>query len=276
MAKRINLNNYAVPGEKLRWICSDDVFQFECTSDIEPLKEFIGQNRAIDSINFGLAVERSGYNLFLTGLTGTGKAATIQARLQKFLEEKASKGIQYQIYDWCYVYNFSAPDQPCILKLPQGFGKSFSNHMEDLLKKLREEIPKTFGSEEYTKRKQQIMEEHQRRYQETMDDLDREANAKNLMVQLSPMGAAVVPMVDGKVIPREEFLKFPESSFIQLHFKKDPIILEFASKHRILLMQKRTHFALGVGNQNPCCLPGAEELLAQTFHQRVNALPRFC
>ncbi len=76
MRKAVRLKKYAVPIEKLRWVCPQDIFAFECTSDIEPLKEFIGQTRAIDSI---LAVERPGYNLFLTGLTGTGKAATIKA-----------------------------------------------------------------------------------------------------------------------------------------------------------------------------------------------------
>jgi lon-related putative ATP-dependent protease len=210
MPKTINVKRYAVPIEKLRWICSGDVFQFTCTSDIEPLKEFIGQDRALASIHFGLAIERAGYNLFLTGLTGTGKATTIQARLQRFVEERIARGMKYEIFDWCYVYNFSAPDQPGILKLPQGMGKSFSSHMEELLKKLRDEIPRTLGSEEFNKRKQQVMEDHQKRYQAAMDELDQESSAKDLMVQLSPMGAAVVPMVDGKPLSREEFLKLPE------------------------------------------------------------------
>ena len=69
--ERVNdLNKYTIPLEKLRWICPQKIFQFECTTDIPPLKEFIGQDRAIDSKNFGLPVERSGYNLFLIGLTG--------------------------------------------------------------------------------------------------------------------------------------------------------------------------------------------------------------
>ena len=33
---------------------------------------------------------------------------------------------------------------------------------------------------------------------------------KNLMVQLSPMGAAVVPLVEGKPMSREEFLALSE------------------------------------------------------------------
>ena len=226
MTESVDLEKYAIPAEKLRWICPQDMFQFECTTDIEPLKEFIGQQRAIDSINFGLAVERPGYNLFLTGLSGTGKAATVKARLQRFIQEREAKGVKYRINDWCYVYNFSLPDQPRILRLPQGLGKSFSNHMDELLKTLKEEIPKTLGSEEYNKRKQEIMAEHQKRYQDSLDALDQEAAGKNLMVQLSPMGAAVVPVVDGKPLAREEFLALPESE------------REEIEKKRIEMMQK--------------------------------------
>jgi Cdc6-like AAA superfamily ATPase len=199
MTNTTDLEKYAVLLERLRWICPSDIFQFECTADVEPLKEFIGQGRAIDSINFGLALERPGYNLFLSGLAGTGKAATIKARLQRFIKEREDKGIKCIIYDWCYVYNFSVPDQPRILKLLQGLGRSFSNNTEELLKRLKEEIPKTFGSDEYNKRKQEVMEEHQRKYQEALDNLDREAAEKSLMVQLSPM-AAVVPLLKETIV----------------------------------------------------------------------------
>ncbi|MDQ7787878.1 MAG: ATP-binding protein [Thermodesulfovibrionales bacterium] len=211
MRKTVKVKKYAVPIEKLRWVCSQDIFAFECTSDIEPLKEFIGQTRAIDSIKFGLAVERSGYNLFLTGLTGTGKAATIKAHLERFIAGKQGKGMRYELHDWCYVYNFSEPDQPRILRMPQGMARTFSSNLDALLKKLREEIPKTFGSEEYNKRKQNVMQDHQKRYQEAIDVLEQEAARNSLMVQLSPMGAAVVPLADGKPLPREEFLAKPES-----------------------------------------------------------------
>ena len=220
MERTIDLKKYAVPLEKLRWICQKEMFQFECTTDVEPLKEFIGQERAFDSINFGLAVERTGYNLFLTGLTGTGKAATIKARLEKFVAERMGEGIKYQPPDWCYVYNFSDPDRPRILRLSQGLGKAFSNHMENLLKTLKEEIPKTFGSEDYNKRKQEIIEEHQKRYQEAMDGMDSEAKEKNLMIQVSPMGAAVIPLVEGKPMSRDEFLALKDEEKKEIENKR--------------------------------------------------------
>ena len=136
-----NLDKFAVPAEALRWICPEELLDFEYTTDIEPLRDFIGQERAVDSITFGLAVERAGYNLFLTGLSGTGKATTIKARLKKFVEDRQAKGTVYDIRDWCYVYNFSEPDQPKALRLPGGKAKSFSGDVQTLLDSLRTEIP---------------------------------------------------------------------------------------------------------------------------------------
>lgn len=40
MKNTLDLNAYVVPFEKLRWVCSQDLFPFECTTDIEPLKEY--------------------------------------------------------------------------------------------------------------------------------------------------------------------------------------------------------------------------------------------
>ncbi len=220
MGESISAEKYAVPVERLRWTCPDDLFQFECTSDIEPLKGFIGQGRAIDAITFGLAVGRGGYNLFLTGLTGTGKASTIQACLRKFIEERKAQGFSYDVHDWCYVFNFAAPDQPKILRLPQGMGKEFVSRIETLLKTLREVIPRTFGSEEYSKKKQEIMEEHQRKYQRAIDALEKEAAAKGLLVEPSPMGAAVVPLREGSPLSREEFLKLPEEERAEIESRR--------------------------------------------------------
>ena len=65
-------NEFRVPWEKTCWKCDIDSFSFECTDDLVPLDRFIGQDRALEAIRFGLEVDKPGYNLFVTGLTGTG------------------------------------------------------------------------------------------------------------------------------------------------------------------------------------------------------------
>ncbi len=234
MGEKVDIEKYAIPIEKLRWDCPPEMFQFECTTDIEPLKEFIGQKRALASIDFGLTIERPGYNLFLTGLTGTGKATTIKTCLEKFITDKKAKGVEYQTADWCYVYNFSNPDRPRILKPGQGHGKSFSNHMESLLKTMKEVIPKALSSEEYAKRKQEVMEVNQKRYQEAINALELEAKGKNLMVQISSIGAAVVPLVEGKPMSREDFLALKNEEREPIESKRREIMKKIEETYSLL------------------------------------------
>jgi hypothetical protein len=89
--------------------------------------------------------------------------------------------------------------------LPQGL-KSFSRY-GFITENLKGRDTEDLRQRPVQKKKQEILEGHQKRYQAEMDSLDSEAASRNLMVQLSPMGAAVVPVVDGKPLAREEFLK---------------------------------------------------------------------
>ena len=63
--------SFAVPPDKLRWQCDPSVLPCGCTSEMTPLADFIGQERAIRAIEFGLGVNKPGFNIFVTGLTGT-------------------------------------------------------------------------------------------------------------------------------------------------------------------------------------------------------------
>jgi hypothetical protein len=76
-------NKYEVPADKLSWLCDLSLLPFTCTADMTPLVDFIGQERAIRAIQFGLGVDKPGFNIFVTGLTGTGKTSIIKAFLKK-------------------------------------------------------------------------------------------------------------------------------------------------------------------------------------------------
>ena len=68
---------YEVPVDRLRWRCDPNLFKFECTKDLSPLREFIGQDRAIRAVEFGLSMPNDGYNIYVAGLTGTGKTSMV-------------------------------------------------------------------------------------------------------------------------------------------------------------------------------------------------------
>ena len=71
----MRLKKYEVPASKLRWVCDPGLFKFECTKDLVSLREFIGQERATRALEFGLNMMSAGYNIYVGGLTGTGKTS---------------------------------------------------------------------------------------------------------------------------------------------------------------------------------------------------------
>src|SRR3990170_2124710 len=129
---------YTVPAEQLNWRCDLSFLPFTCTSEMTPLEDFVGQERAIRAIQFGLGVNKPGFNIFVTGLTGTGKTSIIKAFLKKITAERASPDREAAFpEDWCYVYNFSDPDRPQVLKIHRGWGKRLKLDMEQLVQNLQ-------------------------------------------------------------------------------------------------------------------------------------------
>src|SRR4030043_1460687 len=123
---------YEVPVEKLRWKCDPGRFDFECTKDLAPLREFVGQERATRAIEFSLNMENSGYNIYVAGITGTGKTSMVKSYIERVINEKSNQGVEFNLKDWCYIFNFKENDSPIIASLPQGRGKSFRDEMEEV------------------------------------------------------------------------------------------------------------------------------------------------
>ncbi len=143
-------SHFEVPAERLRWRCDTSILPFTCTSEMTPLEDFIGQERAMRAIEFGLGVSRPGFNIFVTGLTGTGKTTIIKAFLKKVTAEKASAEEDPAFpEDWCYVYSFSDPDRPQVINIRRGWGKMLKRDLEEFVQTMKREAKKTFESEDF-------------------------------------------------------------------------------------------------------------------------------
>ena len=100
-----------LPPSKLRWRCAPGTFDFKSTDDIKPCQDIIGQDRALSAIKMGLKLEHRGYNIFITGLVGTGRTTTIKHLLER-LEKKGPIPA-----DICYMHNFKNPNMPRCIEL---------------------------------------------------------------------------------------------------------------------------------------------------------------
>lgn len=180
--------------------CDPDIFTFKTTDDLPDFKETIGQERGLHSLDFGLSLESTGFNIFLLGEHGTGKMTTVRSFLsQKAVDEPVPN-------DWCYVFNFKDPDVPWAISLDPGKAVIFQKDMDEIIKVLKVEIPKVFESKEYEKQKNKIVEESQKKEREIFVSLEEEAKEKGFSVRKTVSGLIIMPVTKtGEPLTEEEF-----------------------------------------------------------------------
>ena len=215
---------FRVPLERLTWRCDPSLLPFACTADMTPLEDFVGQDRAMRAIEFGLGVNKPGFNIFVTGLTGTGKTTIIKAFLKKVTAKKTPREEDSPFpEDWCYVYNFSDPDRPQALNIRRGWGKILRRDMEVLIQTLQREAKKTFESEDFARQRQVITEKKQKQQQEIMESLVEEARKSGFALRFSPSGMVLIPLKQGKPMQEEDYLSLPPEEKKVLEEKRSEI-----------------------------------------------------
>jgi lon-related putative ATP-dependent protease len=190
--------------DQLCQTCDGSQFDFETTDELEDLAEIIGQERAVNAVQFGIGIRREGYNLFALGPSGTGKRTTIG----QFLDQKAAT--EPIPSDWCYVNNFEFSYQPRALQLPPGRGVVLRKDMEKLVEELRTAIPAAFESEDYRTRRQEAQEEFKEQQEKAFGELREQARERSIALIRTPSGLAVAPLKEGEVMSPDEFQKLPE------------------------------------------------------------------
>ncbi|KGG80251.1 ATP-dependent protease [Caloranaerobacter azorensis H53214] len=193
-----------VPVEILKNSCDISIFQFETTEEIPPIKEIIGQKRATKALKFGLSVKKKGYNIFVTGITGTGRNSYSYSVAKDFAKRRSTPD------DWCYVYNFKKPESPKAIRLKAGQGIAFKREVENVISKLRVDIPKVFSSREYEDKKNLIYHNYQKKVEEIIDELNIIAKDYGFVFKQNENGLISIPLVDGRPISEEELENISE------------------------------------------------------------------
>ena len=195
----MSIDHLAVPAEKLTQVCSPDDLGFETTEEVEPLKGTIGQERAVSAVELALDIDAPGFNLFISGLPGSGRNTALRAHLERMASERSVPP------DWGYVHNFQDPSQPVAISLPCGMMRSLARDMDDLVETSRREVPRAFESDDYSHRVDEVMKEIQDKRQAMTDKLEKEAQHEGFTLTFSQVGISPVPLVQGRPITQEEF-----------------------------------------------------------------------
>ena len=193
-----------VGADALCHYCDASQFDFDTTAQVEPISGAFGQERAIDAIELGVGIQRSGFNLFVLGDPATGK---FDATRERILAIAAG---QPRGEDWCYVNNFKEPHKPHALRLPCGQGAGFRLDMQQLVEELRGAIPAVLESDDYRSRVEQIDAQFGGKQEQGFSELVDEAQGQGILLLRTPTGFSFAPDKDGEVMPHEEFEKLPD------------------------------------------------------------------
>jgi len=194
----------ALAPDALRQRFDPSDFDFETTDDLPADTEVVGQDRAVEALNFGMNVDAEGYNVFALGPTGTGRRELVQ----HFLEEQAAE--EETPPDLCYVNDFDDEREPRALQLPAGRGCELKDDVDELIEDLQTALPGTFESEEYQSRREMIQEEVREDQEAALEDLQERAREQNIALIRTPQGFVFTPIRDGEVVPPEEVESMPE------------------------------------------------------------------
>ena len=195
---------YIVTAEKLKEKCDPNIFPYETTENLKVTRELIGQKRAMEALEYGLSIEQKGYNIFVAGLTGTGRNSYSYLVAKEFAE----KGDPPK--DWCYVYNFKNPKSPKAIGLENGKGKVFKEDIDKFIEEIGLEIPKIFFSKEFESSKNLIYSAHQQKAQEILNELNNVAKDYKFVFKQTEKGILSIPLKGNRPMTDEELNKLSE------------------------------------------------------------------
>ena len=193
------MKNNELSYKSLKKYCNPEKLPFETTEELEPISTGIGQERGIRALEFGLNVDVKGYNLYLEGPSGVGKTMYTKKYLDVISKKKKVPS------DWCYIYNFSNPNEPIAVSLPAGQGKEFKETMDQFIKDIKNDINSTFSNEDFEIEKNSIRQQYEQKRTILLEKLNKESAKYGFEVKSAENGIYMKPIVDGKALKEEEF-----------------------------------------------------------------------
>jgi predicted ATP-dependent protease len=195
---------------EVRRLTDPATLAFSSTAELAPLDGVIGQERALEATRFGMRMPHAGYNLFVLGPTATGKTTTMQRLLARAAATEPVPA------DWCYVHNFDDPYRPTALELPAGRARELREAVAHLIDECKSRLPRAFESEEFERRRSEMVDELGRRQTEELRRLEDAARAEDYVVVRTPAGLSVIPAPLGKPISPDEFEALPQAMKVKL------------------------------------------------------------
>lgn len=158
----------------------------------------------MEALHFGVGVDGPGYNLFVSGLNGSGRTSVVRAFLDTVAASMPAPD------DWVYVHNFKQADRPEVLNLPPGRGRELAADMETFIRQARLQITHAFETDGYAERRRQLATDLAQQRDPVLEELGKFARDRSFGIEATPGGMIAVPIRGDRPMTSEEVRSLPE------------------------------------------------------------------
>ncbi len=194
--------------------CDEKVFDCESSESVPSLSGIIGQPRAVKALDFGIRIREKGFNIFVSGIPGTGRMTAVEDYINRVASTMPVPS------DWCYVHNFTDPTEPTALRLPSGRGRDFKKDMDRFVANLTSALEKAFGSEDYANKRIELLKGFDAKRKEIVAAIQETSNKAGYQIQQGPNGPIFVE-AQGQQTNGTALVQAPFRSLMQGEEDKD-------------------------------------------------------
>ena len=195
--------NHQISPDKLRWQVNEENLKFTSTREVKPVAGIVGQPVALEALKFGLECKAPGQNVYVRGITGTGRMTMIRSLLDEL------DLLPWHQLDRCYVHNFKHPDQPRLITLPAGEALDFRQTMRQISDFIDYKLKEFINTAPLKARREAIRQRTQNKINRITKPFEedlKKAGMALVNVQAGPsMQTVICPVVDNESILPDQY-----------------------------------------------------------------------
>lgn len=197
------MRNHQISPDNLRWLVNEENLKFTSTREVKPAAGVFGQPIALEALKFGLECQAPGQNVYVRGISGTGRMTMIRSLLDE-LDLKP-----WHQLDRCYVHNFKHPDQPRLITLPAGKAPGFRKAMKQVSDFVDYKLEEFLNAGPLKVRRETIRQQTQNELKQITKPFEedlKKAGMALVNVQAGPsMQTIICPVVDNESILPDQY-----------------------------------------------------------------------
>lgn len=194
-----------LPASKLKIQINPSDYSIITQESDTRINQILGQERAQSALDFGVAMQKPGYNIYVMGEPGTGRLSMITNLLTPTSHKQETPP------SYAYVENFENTREPVAIEMPADQAHAFCTDITHLIDNLIAIFPTVFESASYQQRKTTLERTFTQQYNSAIDIVELAAKEKSIALFRDTDTITFTPIRDEKVLNEELFNQLPQA-----------------------------------------------------------------